>query len=462
MIRSSPRGSSSAAWSISRPRELADHDLAGRGSLLEPRGDADGFTRDQPLSRIGWRGDDLARLEADPHLDPDPVLVKELLVERSDRSAGIQRRASGAQRVVLVRDGDSEGSHDGVTGVLLDGPSVSGEHRGDGLEVAPQHDAERLGVERLGERHRLDDIDEEDRDQPAELHRRFDGCSLGQKERLVLAEHRGLELLERRAWIEPELVAEHVAGRAIRSERVRLTARAVEREHELGARPLPQRLRRDEGLELGHELGVAAEREVGVHAPLDRGHAQLLEPGDVGLGERLVGEIRERRPAPEGKGLAQHSLGSRRIAIFERRAALIGEPGEAMEVDPLESTSSDVARGARDDRLRAQSLAELGDVDLNRVRGGFWRISRPEALDEPVDGDDATRLEREDGQQSTQLLAAERDSLSALACLQGAEEPQLELWHARPLRSVHIRLLVCCEQSFSRAFGTCPSRFDRV
>ncbi len=31
-------------------RELPDHDLAGRGALLEPRGDADGFARDQPLS----------------------------------------------------------------------------------------------------------------------------------------------------------------------------------------------------------------------------------------------------------------------------------------------------------------------------------------------------------------------------------------------------------------------------
>ena len=79
------------------------------------------------------------------------------------------------------------------------------------------------------------------------------------------------------------------------------------------------------------------------------------------------------------------------------------------------------------ERLRAQSLAELGDVDLNRVRGGFRRISRPEALDEPVDGDDATRLERQDGQQSTQLLAAEGDSRFPVACLQRTEHPQLEL-----------------------------------
>ncbi len=36
-------------------------------------------------------------------------------------------------------------------------------------------------------------------------------------------------------------------------------------------------------------------------------------------------------------------------------------------------------------------------VHVNRVLGGFRRISRPEALDEPVDGDDATRFERQGG-----------------------------------------------------------------
>ena len=377
--------------------ELADHDLAGGGSLLEPCGDGDGLTRDQPLSRVVRRSDDLARLEADPHLESDAVLVEELLVERGDRCADLQRRARRAQGIVLVRDGDSEGGHDGVTGVLLDRPPVAVEHRRDGLEVAPQHDPERLRVERLGERHRLDDVDEENRDQPPELHRRFDGCSLGQAERLVLAEDRGLELLERGAGIEPELLGERVSRRAIRSERVGLTARAIEREHELGAGPLSQRLRGDEGLELGHELGVAAEREVGVDTLLDRGQAQLLETGDVGLGERLVGEIRKRGPAPEGERLAQRSLGSRRIAAFEGRPALIGETGEAMDVDALSIHLEDVPGGTREERLRAQSLAELGDVDVNRVLGGFRRISRPEALDEPVDGDDATRFERQGG-----------------------------------------------------------------
>ena len=85
----------------------------------------------------------------------------------------LERGARRAERVVLVRDRDPERGHDRVAGVLLDRSPVAAERRGDGLEVPPQDTPERLGVERAGERHRLDDVDEEDGDQPAELHRRL-------------------------------------------------------------------------------------------------------------------------------------------------------------------------------------------------------------------------------------------------------------------------------------------------
>ena len=58
-------------------------------------------------------------------------------------------------------------------------------------------------------------------------------------------------------------------------------------------------LRGDECLELGDELRVTSEREIRLDPLLERDGAQLLEPRDLGLGERLVEEVRERRPAPE-------------------------------------------------------------------------------------------------------------------------------------------------------------------
>ena len=91
----------------------------------------------------------------------------------------------------------------------------------------------------------------------------------------------------------------------------------------------------DERLELGDELGVAPEREVGLDPLLERDGAELLEPRDLGLGERLVEEVGERRAAPERERLAQRALGRRRVAALERRAPLLREPGEAVEVDAL-------------------------------------------------------------------------------------------------------------------------------
>ena len=62
------------------PRELADEDLVRSGRLLEPSCDADDLAGDEPLSCIRLSGDDLARLETDPYLEPDSVLFEELRV----------------------------------------------------------------------------------------------------------------------------------------------------------------------------------------------------------------------------------------------------------------------------------------------------------------------------------------------------------------------------------------------
>src|ERR671928_222043 len=58
-------------------------------------------------------------------------------------------------------------------------------------------------------------------------------------------------------------------------------------------------------LELGDHLLVPPEREVGLDPVLQGREAQLLEPPDLVLREWLVGEVRERRPAPERKRLRE-------------------------------------------------------------------------------------------------------------------------------------------------------------
>ena len=61
----------------------------------------------------------------------------------------------------------------------------------------------------------------------------------------------------------------------------------------------------DEALELADEVGVASEREVGLDPFFERAQAQLLQACDLWLGERLVGELVQRRPSPQAERLAQ-------------------------------------------------------------------------------------------------------------------------------------------------------------
>ena len=79
-----------------------------------------------------------------------------------------------------------------------------------------------------------------------------------------------LEALEALARLEPELLGEHTAALLVRVQRFGLTAGAVEREHELPARPLAERLLRDERLQLRDELVVSPKLEEGLDALLLR------------------------------------------------------------------------------------------------------------------------------------------------------------------------------------------------
>ena len=106
------------------------------------------------------------------------------------------------------------------------------------------------------------------------------------------------------ARLEPELARQLAPRRPVGLQRLGLARRAVQREHQLAAQPLAQRVLGDQRLELADELRVPAGGEVGVDALLERREPQLLQPRALGLRERLVGEVGERRPAPQRERLS--------------------------------------------------------------------------------------------------------------------------------------------------------------
>ena len=70
----------------------------------------------------------------------------------------------------------------------------------------------------------------------------------------VLPKHRLLQLPQRQAGLDPELLDEHASGLLVGLQRLGLTTRPVESAHQLAAQLLAKRVRGDEGLELSDEI----------------------------------------------------------------------------------------------------------------------------------------------------------------------------------------------------------------
>ena len=306
--------------------------------------------------------------------------------------AGDERVQRVVERACAVEDGDRlrDARELRRGGLEAEAP---GELRGERLRVGADHDRDLAGEKRRGD---LLEV----------LH--LGHRAAADRERL-LAEDRGVHSAQERARLEAELFDEELAPFPVGLERLRLPARAVEREHQLRPQPLAQRIRADEPLELGHELGVLADRELRLGALLEEGEAELVEPRDLLLRERLVAELGQRLAAPEGERLVEE----RRPAHGLARPRLVDEAPHAGQVELLGLEPDDVAGRARLDRVRAERLPQLRDEVLERRDGGRRRIAGPERLDEPVDRDDPTGLEQQQREERPLLRAAERDRLAA-------------------------------------------------
>ena len=265
---------------------LADEDRARRGGLLQARRFDDRRSGEaRPAAR-----QHLARVDADPELQRAAELLRDAPLQR-------QRRVQGARRVVLLRGRDAERDRERVAGEGLDVAAAALDLGGGGVAEALEQRARTLRIAVVGTPGGSRD---EDRGKLALSGRRrrrlaVRGVRHGRVEGRVLSEDRLLQLLQPPGRLDPELLDVDAPRVAVGRERFRLPAGAIERQHQLSAQPLAERMLGGEPFELGRELTVPAERELRLDALLDGFEPQLLEPGALGGGEGLVRELGERR-----------------------------------------------------------------------------------------------------------------------------------------------------------------------
>jgi hypothetical protein len=231
-----------------------------------------------------------------------------------------------------------------------------------------------------------------------------------------------VHLAQRRGRVDAQLVGQRPADPLVRRERVGLPPGAVERGDELAVQPLPHRVRGGQRLRLGDHPGVPAQRQVGGQPVLGGGQPQLLQPAGRRGGERGVGHVGQRRPAPEAQRAGQALGGRLRLARGQRLPAPLGQPLELLRVD-LRRVQP-VSRGQRLDRRAGvgERAAQPGHQRLQGVdRAGGWLVA-PQPVDQGLDADHGVGRQREPGQQRAQPGAAHLDRPAPrVPRLEGAE-----------------------------------------
>jgi len=129
----------------------------------------------------------------------------------------------------------------------------------------------------------------------------------------------------------------------------------------------------DQRLQFPHQLAVAACGQPQLGPQFDGGQPQLLQAGRLGLRPRPVGELRQRRPAPQSQRLRQQPQRPGRVA--GRRAVGVGdqplEPGRVdllgVHIEPVAGRPRGQPRRNRAERPAQRRHPALQGVD--RVAG---------------------------------------------------------------------------------------------
>ena len=231
------------------------------------------------------------------------------------------------------------------------------------------------------------------------------------------------------AGLEAELVHQELAPHAHRLERLRLPPGAVQRHHELPAQALAKGVLGDQALELADQILAGAAGQVRGHALLDRLHAELLEPGDLELGELVEAVVGKSLASPERKRRLQLGRGALVVVLSEGHPRASQKLLEAPRIDRLRIDVQHVA-GRPVAQLRsavAEPLAQARDLLLERLPGLGGRLLAPECLHQLVCGHRLGRAEREHREEPALLRALKPHRVARDLDLEVPQQPDVHV-----------------------------------
>ena len=419
--------------------------MAGRA--LQSGGRIDGVSGCGRMQRAMGGDHNLSRLDAYSDRESDPSIPLDLLVQRLQGPAQLDCGPHRPQRVILMGDGDAEQANQHVADQFLDGRTVAPEHAGGQVDGA--HDDPPMGfrVRTIAGAVGDSKINEHDRDGPPlsrepglrrsearngvawlpDCQGRLPGRL--QVQRGILPKDRALELPKPRSGLDPQLLGQRLAGVPVDRKGLGLSPGTIQRHHQLASQALSERVLGDQRLQLRHQLTVAPERQVGLDPLLDRHQPELLQGGDLPLGEGLVGELGQGRPAPQ----AQRPAKARRPLGRRGPARLLEQAPEQVRIDAGRVDRQDVAGRDRSedgsslasDSGRLQALAEGGHQTLE-CRGRRWRRAlAPQLVDEPVRRDDLAGVQDQEREKRSPSPTRQGHRSTLVEDLQRPQDPEL-------------------------------------
>ena len=132
---------------------------------------------------------------------------------------------------------------------------------------------------------------------------------------------------------------------------------------------------------------------------------QVLQPRDLGLGEALVGDVGERRPAPQRERLAQRRRRLPRLAARELLAPAPEALLEAVGVERARRRAHGVAAALQDARAVAERGAQPRRHDLHRVARVCGPGALPQLVHDAVEADDRAAVHEQQRQQRERASA---------------------------------------------------------
>ncbi len=182
----------------------------------------------------------------------------------------------------------------------------------------------------------------------------------------------------------------------------------------------------DEPFELRRQLGVTAETKIGFDARLERFETPLLEPRSRILRERLVGEVGERRTAPQCQSRSEELRSALGRVGGERVTAFLHEPLEAKRIDALGVHLQGVSASRAHQHVLDQRPAEVRHIDLHRLDRGGGRALAPHEVGDAIDGEGFAAVQQQDREHRTLTRSSEFDRPIVVEDLQWTEDPELQ------------------------------------